>query len=63
MPEGRKLRGDTGETTGNLFCETHVKQEVMMAEQNQNAADQGQQQAQNQAQDGVQQNQTAFDSF
>lgn len=32
-----------------------------MAEQNQNAADQGQQQAQNQPQGGVQQNQAAFD--
>ena len=32
-----------------------------MAEQNQNAADQGQEQAQNQPQGGVQQNQAAFD--
>ena len=32
-----------------------------MSEQNQNAADQGQQQAQNQPQGGVQQNQAAFD--
>lgn len=52
MPEGVKLPGDTGLPTGKLPCETHVKQEDEMADQNTGAQNQ---QTQQQSTEGQQQ--------